>query len=67
MSERLGSQSINASTLSLSESSSDSSETDDENQGKTIHELCINGTLHEVLFGYLTIVLMFNIMVRAFR
>lgn len=49
MSERLTSQSINASTLSLSESSSDSSETDDENQGKTIHELCINGTLHEVL------------------
>ena len=42
--------SVIASTISiLSESSSDSSDSDDDQQqGITIHELCISGTLHEV-------------------
>ena len=42
--------SIIASTISiLSESSSDSSDSDDDQQqGITIHELCVSGTLHEV-------------------
>jgi hypothetical protein len=41
-----------ASTISiLSESSSDSSDSDgDQIQGITIHELCVSGTLHEVTY-----------------